>query len=125
MSYDLRPRISCLRPEDERRRHDWNVDFDRINRALRSDRWVLERVLNELAPGGEIEGDKLIVVREGPPRSLQHFDLATGHWVDYIALGDGCDVIGFIARTRSLSEREAAQLIAAATGSGWRKYPLP
>ena len=119
------PRILPSHREHERRRDDWDVDFDRLNRFARSNRWVVERIVQKLVPGGEIEGDKFIESRDGPPRSLKRFDLTTGEWVDFIALADGCDVVGFIARARSLNEREAAQLIAALTGSEWRKYPPP
>jgi hypothetical protein len=74
--------------------------------VARSSRYHIEHIVRELVPGGEFEGDKYIFERDGPPQSLQRFDMQNGGWVDLVANANGRDVISFIARVRSLSDRK-------------------
>jgi hypothetical protein len=108
------------------RRCDWNIDFDRLNRYALSDRRIMQHVARKLVPGGELKGDEYIVSRvDNWRRSLKVLNLATGQWVDLKISALGSDVIGFVARSRVLTDREAAQLIGATTGTEWRKFPPP
>jgi hypothetical protein len=92
------------------------IDFTEINRAALA---AFPAFLARLLPGGKIVGRELVALNpRRSDRSLGSFkvNIATGRWADFATGDKGGDPISLVAYLGSVSQGEAARMLARMLG---------
>jgi hypothetical protein len=97
------------------------INFDKINRTALH---ALPAILNQLLPGGQIEGREYVALN--PRRAdrrlgsfkVKLFGPSAGRWADFATGDKGGDPVSLVAYIEGVSQTEAARRLARMLGLG-------